>query len=283
MGNLFSGLEALGLGALSKMGLYEDTTKKDDKQQAAKKEVHQMSEEDFLFEKVYTCPICDKEFKNKTVRTGRAKLLSVDTDFRAKYQGIDVIKYDAVVCPVCGYAALTRFFNVTIASQRKLIREQISANFKGLKEPESVYSYDDAIIRYRLALVNTVVKHGKLSEKAYVCLKLAWLLRGKSETLPADTPDLENVKAALAKEELEFVGNAYTGFLEASSKENFPMCGMDEDTVMCLIADLARRIGKLDEASRLLSRIITSRTANERIKNKARDLKELIQEATKEN
>lgn len=281
MGNLFSGLEALGLGALSKVGLYEDTAKKDEKQQGAKKEAHQVKEEDFLFEKAYTCPVCDKEFKNKTVRTGRAKLLSVDTDFRAKYQGIDVIKYDAVVCPLCGYAALTRFFNVTTAPQRKFIREQISANFRGLQEPEGLYSYDDAITRYRLALVNAVVKHGKLSERAYICLKLAWLLRGKSETLPADTPDLENIKAELLKEEMEFLGNAYTGFLEASSKENYPMCGMDEDTVMCLMADLARRIGKLEEAGRLLSRIITSRTANDRIKNKARDLKEMIKEAEK--
>jgi len=56
---------------------------------------------------------------------------------------------------------------------------------------------------------------------------------------------------------------------------------MDEDTVMCLIADLARRIGKTDDAKRLLSRIITSRTANDRIKNKARELKELIQESEK--
>ena len=59
------------------------------------------------------------------------------------------------------------------------------------------------------------------------------------------------------------------------------MCGMDEDTVMCLIADLARRVGKLDEAKRLLSRLITSRTANDRIKNKARELKELIEQSQK--
>ena len=277
MGNLFSGLEALGLGALSKMGLYEDNAKKEEKEEV-KKEAPQIKEEDFLFEKSYTCPVCDKEFKNKTVRTGKAKLLSVDTDFRAKYQGIDIIKYDSVVCPHCGYSALTRFFATTTAPQRKLIKEQISTNFKGLQEPEAAYSYDDAITRYRLALVNSVVKKGKLSERAYTCLKLAWLLRGKSENLPAETPDIEEVKAALLKEELEFLENAYTGFMEANSTENFPMCGMDEDTVMCLMADLARRVGKTEEAGRLLSRILTSRTANDRIKNKARDIKDLIKE-----
>ena len=64
--------------------------------------------------------------------------------------------------------------------------------------------------------------------------------------------------------------------MEAFSKESFPMCGMDEITVTYLIADLARRTGKYEESSRWISRVLTSRDANERIKNKARDIKELL-------
>ena len=54
------------------------------------------------------------------------------------------------------------------------------------------------------------------------------------------------------------------------------MCGMDEITVTYLIAELARRIGKYDESSRWISRVLTSREASERIKNKAREIKEMI-------
>lgn len=275
MANLFSGLEAFGLGKLKKLDVYEETAKKaeDGTSQAEKPKI---SEEDLLFDKSYTCPVCDKEFKAKTIRTGKVKLISADTDLRPKYQLVDSLKYDAIVCPHCGYSALNRFFSYMTSVQAKLIREQISANFNGLNQEGAAYSYDDAIARHKLALVNTIVKKGKTSERAYTCLKLAWLLRGKHETLPADTPDYDNVKKALIKEEGECLLNAYEGFISAFAKEMFPMCGMDELTTTYLVADLARRCGKYDESNRWISRVLTSRDANERIKDKAREIKELI-------
>lgn len=54
------------------------------------------------------------------------------------------------------------------------------------------------------------------------------------------------------------------------------MCGMDETTTTYLIADLARRIGKYEESSRWVSKVLTSRSASDRIKDKARDIKEMI-------
>ena len=210
------------------------------------------------------------------VRTGKVKLIGSDNDLRPKYQHVDSLKYDAIVCPYCGYAALNRFYNYMTDTQAKLIKINISANFKGLKEGEDILTYDEAITRHKLALVNAVVKHAKASEKAYICLKLAWLFRGKAETLPADTPNLECVKKELAAQEKEYIVNAYEGFMEAFSKEPFPMCGMDETTMTYLTADLARQIGKYDEALRMIARVITARDANERIKSKARDMKDLI-------
>ncbi len=162
------------------------------------------------------------------------------------------------------------------SAQAKLIREQISSSFKGINEDGDEYTYDDAIARHKLALVNTIVKRSKISERAYTCLKTAWLLRGKAETLPEDTPDYEEQIEQLQNEELEFLTNAYEGFIDAFSKEMFPMCGMDEHTVTYLVADLARRVGNYDEASRWISKVLIARNANERIKAKARDLKELL-------
>ena len=54
------------------------------------------------------------------------------------------------------------------------------------------------------------------------------------------------------------------------------MCGMDEMTVTYMVAELARRIGKYEESSRWVSRVLTSREANDRLKDKARDIKELL-------
>lgn len=274
MANLFSGLESLGLGKLSKLNVYdeEQSSKKNDNTQ----HVQQLSEADFLFDKTFKCPVCDQEFKSKTVKAGKVKLVSADTDLRPKYQLVDSLKYDVVACPHCGYAALNRFFNYMTSMQSRLIKESISASFKGLAPEGDVLSYDESITRHKLALVNAIVKKAKLSERAYTCLKTAWLIRGKVESLPADTKDLPKVVEELHKEELEFLTKAYEGFVEAFSKELFPMCGMDENTTTYLVADLARRIGRYEEATRLISKVLTSRDANERIKVKAREIKDLI-------
>lgn len=278
MANIFSGLESLGLGNLSEMKLFDNEKKNAEKQNGKNAEQAEVKEADLIFDKTFTCKVCDKEFKTKMVRTGKAKLLAQDSDLRPRYQTVDTLKYDAVVCPHCGFAALSRFFNYMTDAQAKLIKTNISANFKGLKEGEEILTYDEAIVRHKLVLVNTVVKRAKASEKAYTCLKLAWLLRGKAETLPADTPNLAQVKAELAEQEKEYIANAYEGFMDAFSKEQFPMCGMDEITMTYLVADLGRQIGKYDEALRMVARVLMAKNVSDRIKQKTIDLKELIRE-----
>ena len=72
MAGLLSGLEQFGLGNLEHMDLYESTqSSQGDAKQAAAPVVVQ--ETDFLFDKTYSCPICDSEFKTRTVKIGKAK------------------------------------------------------------------------------------------------------------------------------------------------------------------------------------------------------------------
>ncbi len=273
---LFSGLESLGLGKMKEEDVFEKEAPKE--QAAAGAPVtQQRSEIDVLLDRTYTCVVCGKEFQSKSIKAGKNKLVKQELDLRAIYDMADAVKYDPVVCPHCGYATLSRFVKQPLATvQEKLIREKICDNFKGIEQPEGAYSYDDAILRYKLVLASTVIKNGKDSEKAYVCLKMGWAIRGKAENLPADTENKDEVLKKLHVEELECLQNAYEGFSSAFSKEAFPMCGMDENTVMYLCAELARRIGKLDEAARLASSIITSRSAGERMKERAREVKDLV-------
>ena len=274
--SLFSGLESLGLGKIKEKEVYdkeESSAAGGTKEQAQTK---QKNEADVLFDKTYVCPVCGKEFTSKTIRTGRNKLVAQDLDLRAKYDTADVSKYDPVVCGTCGFAALSKFFKPLSSAQEKLIKENISNNFKGIKEPEGAYSYDDAIMRYKLVLASTVVKGAKNSEKAFVCLKMAWVYRGKAESLPDDTPNKDAVLKELQDAEIECLTNAYEGFNSAFSQEAFPMCGMDESTVTYLVAELARRVGKLEEAGRWISQILVSRSASDRLKDRAREVKALI-------
>lgn len=275
MANIFAGLESLGFKDVEKVDVFQEETEK--KQEDAKAEhKKEVSEEDLLFDKSYTCPVCDHEFKSKMVRTGKVRLAGADSDLRPRYMGVDSLKYDAILCPKCGYAALNRYFNFVMASQAKNIKEKISTNFHYQPESGKIYTYDDALMRHKMALLNTVVKNGKNSEKAYTCLKMAWLYRSKREMLMQGEYKKEEV-AELIAEEKELLTNAFEGFEVAFSKEDFPMCGMDQYTMMYLLAELARRIGKNDEAKRYVSKVLVARDAQPRIKNKAFDLKEKLQ------
>lgn len=274
MANLLSGLAKFGLGDLEGEKLFEEEKKVTGN--GGIKEAKETSEEDLLFDKTYQCPVCDKEFKSKTVRTGKAKLVGTDIDLRARYQGIDPLKYDFVSCPKCGYTTITRYFNSITSPQASLIREKISRNYKPSQVEEATISYESAIESHKLALVNAIVKKCRASEKAYICLKISWLIRGQREELDSSLPNYKELVAKLEQEELEFIKNAYEGFMGAVSKEEFPMCGMDEPTMDYLLAALACKCKQYDMASRLVSSVITSRVARNNLKDKARELKEVI-------
>lgn len=276
MGDIFSSLESMGFGGLNNVKIYDDDSEEKAKTKQEVKKEEKINEADFLFDKKVQCPVCDNEFKTKTVKTGKARLLGSDTDLRPKYKGIDPIKYDAIVCPCCGYSALSRYFSYMTTAQAKLIKDNVSANFKGVNDNVTIYTYDDAINRHKLALLNTIVKKSKNSERAYTCLKIAWLYRGKAENLTPDMPDYNKILKECTQNEQQFMMNAFEGFVVSQAKEDFPICGMDDATFTYLLADVARRCNKIDIASKLLSNIIVSRNANAKIKDKARDLRDQI-------
>lgn len=275
---LLSGLESLGLGKVAKE---QKVFEEENKDAAVGKKTPQkprLTEEEVLFDKKYSCPVCEHEFTSKMLRAGKVKLVSSDLDLRPVYEVMEPLKYDAVVCPKCGYGALNRFWTPLMNAQVDLVKEQISANFKGMPVLGNSYSFDEALLRYKMVLMSAIVKKAKASEKAYTCLKMGWLLRAKAESMPEDLDNRAVVVGDLKKEEMECLKNALEGFKSAFEKESFPMCGMDEITVTYLVGELARRCGNFDEAGRWISRVLTNQNANDRIKNKARDIKELISE-----
>lgn len=281
MAGLLSGLDKLGLGSLKDMDLFEEPKKKEEKiVEVAEPAVVQ--EQDFLFDKTHNCPVCDANFKSKTVKIARARLHGTDMDLRPKYEQIDILKYDVIVCPECGYAALSRYFKFITSVQSKLIKQTISPSFKPPAESGDILTYEEALERYQLALANAIVKRARASEKAYICLKAAWLLRGWGESLDESGEGFAEKKKEIDTQENEFLQSALNGFISARQSEAFPMCGMDEHTVNYLIAVTAVRFEQYDIASKLVSTILTSTAANTRMKDKARDLKEILLEKIKE-
>ena len=271
---IFDGLGKFGLGDLSESNLFENEKKEEEEKEQAKEISPEELEAEILLDKKFKCPQCDKDFTSKIIRTGKAKPIGQDLDLRTTYENIDKDKYDVIMCPHCGYAALSSYFNRITPPQLKLVKENISSKFKPKEFSGAVYTYEEALERYQMALVNALVKKSRASEKAFICLKTSWVIRGKISTLDPEQ-DKEEI-AKLKAQEAEFVKNAFEGFANARSVESYPMCGMDELTIDYIIAVLAMKNERYDVAMRLLSGVITSRTVGKRLKEKAQDLKEVL-------
>ena len=281
MSGLLSGLSGLGLDDLENVDIFADPDKKEhNTQQSAAAPT--VEEKDLIYDRSLSCPICNAKFTNKVMKTGKAKLLRTDKDLRPVYEAVDAQKYDVILCPRCGYAAVSRYFSQVTSAQAKLIKEQITQKVHLHEYKDETYSYVEAIERYKLALANAVVKRAKNSEKAYICLKTAWVLRGYAEQLAiTNGAASDQIEEAKAMEE-SHMRNAYKGFLEARQSESYPMCGMDEVTIDYLLAVMCVRFKDFDTAGKLVAKIITSPSANARTKDKARDLKEeILQEMKK--
>lgn len=278
---IFGGLKSLGLENMEGLDLYEEPKNKNVKAKPVVTTASKLQEKDLIYDRSFVCPVCDSSFTAKIMKSNKARLLGTDQDLRARYDGIDAVKYDVVMCPVCAYAALIRSFSNVTSAQAKLIKEKISQNVTLTKYDGEIYSYEQAMERYKLALVNAVVKHAKAGEKAYICLRSAWLCRGYRESLQEKEDADGKLIAELAQQEEEYLENAYKGFSEARQTEMLPICGMNGITIDYLVAVLAMRFKDYDMAIKLLSVVITSPGANARIKDRARDMKDQIQKEMK--
>lgn len=287
MANILSGLANLGLAGLENANLYEKEEKKPvEKPKAEPAPPKEHNELEYVFGKSHSCPVCYNDFKAPTVRQSKLRSKGADTDLRPRFAGVDPLKYDVIVCPKCGYAALGRFFDMITPPQAKLVKEGISKTFRTIYNPKEVYTYDEAFTNYQLALGNAVVKKGKASEKAYLCLKMAWLLRGKMEAWdsgyePYQGDSYSGDVEDLRQDELELLNNAVEGFMNARQTETFPMCGMDESTLDYIIAVSAMKIEKYDIVSQMLNSLLSKPGLNSRMKDMCLDLKEKLKAADK--
>ena len=283
---LFSGLEKMGMNNVSKDSLFASAKKEAApaaaQAQAAAPAAKQRNEMDYLIDKTHECPVCANKFKNRGVKAGRVRMIGQDLDLRPRYEQLDQLKYGVLVCPNCGYAAVESFFKGIYDRQKKMIEDSLPKPFT-YKEPEGEYSYDDALMRYQLAVACCMAKQSKDSEKAYTCLRMAWLLRGKAEGLDQSAADYQEKLKACKDDEKEALTLAYEGFVGALKMEDFPIAGMDQSTLNFLIAALAFQLEKYEIAARMVSSVITNSAVSPRLKDRARDLKDSIAAKIKEN
>jgi len=255
LANIFGGI---GLSKKKKEEVQKEKVKHNENNtsKVIKKKHNNIAPEDCLYDKTYVCPVCDNVFKARAVRKNKAKFIGSDIDLKANYEPVQPDYYEIIMCSKCGYAAITQTFDKISSKQAELILKHIKPNFKPVKYSE-VYDAAEALDRYQKALLNWKAKKGRIGEKAFICLKMAWIYRDMKKE----------------KEEFEFLKVAYDGFNEAFLKENFPICGLEENTLLYILSVTASKLGDNDEAKRILGRLVIKRGLGERLRQKAEDFK----------
>ncbi len=278
--SVFSELDKFGLGQIKEKKLYSETDKgNEENKKPVVIKVKPLEEQDFLYQKKFECPLCGETLTSLTVMTGKVHVKKYEVDLRPVYDTVDELKYDVIACPGCGYAALKNYFSSPTKHQIDAIRNGICMNYKPQKIELDFYSYEVALERYQLALANAMVKNAKNSEKAYICLKMSWLIRGMIEEL--ETSDKIEDKEKIEKyrdDEKELISGALEGFLNALQTEDFPIAGMNPMTLDYILAALYMETGDYDNSLKVIGNVLGSRSANSRTKDKIRDLKDLVNE-----
>lgn len=218
-----------------------------------------------IYEKDFKCPICKEKIKIKAVKASKNRLVSTDLDLNAKYDKVNPLYYEVVVCNICGFAQLNKREEMPTLAEAELIKQMVSSKFGGRKYNQ-YYTAMEAVDRYKLALLNAIVRNGLEGEKAYIALKLAWVYREMGEE----------------EQEKRFLGEALTGFLKAYQSENFPIFELQEEVVTYLIAALSYQVEEYGQALKWIQVTLRHKDASPKLKDRCFELKQLINERQKE-
>jgi len=258
--DIFSGLEKFGLAEVVEKNLEVFESEPIKEEPKKEKEPKLLNIDDFIYEKSYVCPVCNFHFKSCTLRYGKVRIKSIEFDLRPIYTSIEPMFYDIVLCEGCGYATAAEGFDKVSKKEAEKVLSEITPQFRPIPYPKEP-TIEMAIDRYKLALLNAVVRQGRDGERAYLCMKLTWLYRLKGEEF---------------LNERKFATLALRGFTSAIRDESPPIMGISESAVMYIIAAFSTFMGDKSGALKILSNLLVSKATSNRLKNRARDLKDTI-------
>lgn len=188
-----------------------------------------MNEE--LYEKSVQCPVCNKEFVTKKVRTSAIRISKRDEDFCAYYERENPLFYGVFICYHCGYAALEGDFSKLKSDDKEKIMNIITPKW----HPRSYggkRNLDEAIEVYKLALLCCNVLGEKDSLVGKICLRLSWFYRYKGDR----------------EEEKKFIEFTINSFEKAYTGERITDDEYNEIAILYLLGELNRRVDNYSEA-----------------------------------
>ncbi|QEK11803.1 DUF2225 domain-containing protein [Crassaminicella thermophila] len=193
-----------------------------------------------LYNKEVSCPICKNIFHTKKVRSSAIRIKKRDTDFCVYYNGENPIFYAVFVCPNCGYAALESVFERISPTGKKIITSRVSNQWVQ-RDFGGERTNQEAIEVYKLALLCGQLSNEKKGILGTICLRLAWFYRFIGED-----------------KELHFLKHAKNCFEEAFLYEQLPIGNLDEVSMLYLLGELNRRLGKYEDAINWFNKAVSN-------------------------
>ena len=163
------------------------------------------------------------------------------------------------ICTECGFAQLSKREEMPTLAEADLIKKAICSKFNGRKYSE-YYTAEDAVDRYKLALLNAIVRNALEGEKAYIALKLAWVYRNMGDEA----------------QEKRFIGEALKGFINAYQREGFPIFELQEEVVCYLIAALSYEMDNDQQAIKWLQIVLRNKEISHKLKDRCFELKQMV-------
>lgn len=219
-----------------------------------------------FYEKSIECLHCKKNFPTLKVRSKSIKIEHTESDFQPIYADnhVNALYYNVFVCQHCGFSFTEDFNKYFAPGVKEQLNEQVCEkwiphNFKGER---TVFQ---AIQAYKLALLCATIKKEKYIITSGLTLRLAWLYRS-----------LKN-----EGQEKRFLKMSRDHYMESFSTEDYASTQMSGVRVMYMIAELSRRLGDYENATRFFSRVIESQRVGGEAKlvDMAKEQWDLVREA----
>lgn len=199
------------------------------------------------YQKSIECLHCKKHFKTTKVRSKFVKVESYASDFQPNYQNkeINPLLYNIFVCDHCGFSSTEEFSKYFAPGVKDEIQEKI-ANKWVPRSYGNERSINDGIITYKLGIFCGTIKKEKFICIAGLALRTAWLYR------------IQHKYA----DERRFMEIARDRYNDSYSSGDYSGTQMSETRVLYLIAELSRRLGDVEYATRYFSKVIEKQSTS---------------------
>lgn len=199
------------------------------------------------YQKQIDCLHCNKKFNTTKVRSKFVKVEKQESDFQPVYANkeINPILYNVFVCEHCGFSFTEDFTKYFAPGIKEDIQAKISSNWNPHSFGEE-RTVEEAISAYKLAFLSGSIKKEKYVATAGLALRTAWLYR-----------NVQNME-----QEKRFVTIARDHYSSSYSNEDYSGTQMSEVRIIYMVAELSRRIGDREQATRFFSRVIEKQSTS---------------------